>query len=142
MLEAGQLDIGNNGALSVGINGGKNNDGIGFFYRADAEAIPPQVEGRLRLNLAGGQGHDTVEGFLACRVSDTGHVSARVLGGVGDDLLTLLAEDVLGRFVIDGGRGRDYYLASDNVLVRHCEGLIENTEAIVQFWNRFYSDGE
>jgi len=132
-IETGQLEIHRGGALSVGINGGQDDDKITFVGLVAGDAVvPTHVGGRVQLRLAGDQGNDTIKVSLPPRTVDSSYFSVKVFGGVGDDLLTLLAEDVAGRFLIDGGPGDDDYLASKNVLVRKCEGLLDDIESIAK----------
>jgi hypothetical protein len=130
-VEAGQLAIDRGGALLVGMHGGQDDDTITFIDQGGGdEGLPTYVDGRVQVRLAGGQGDDTIAALLSNRFADSSLYSIKLYGGVGDDLLTLLAEDVAGRFLIDGGRGRDTFLASDNVSVRRCEDPLNDIETI------------
>jgi hypothetical protein len=75
--------------------------------------------GSLNVRLAGGADDDTIQAVIALDPRSTGPVTAMVLGGAGNDNLTLDAycpDDKLVARII-GGSGRNTILATSNVQV-------------------------
>ncbi len=96
---------------------------------------------RVTLRIAGPEGSDAIDEIQTSLDRDSGPVTAEVFGGIGDDVLTLLAEDVTGSFLVDGGRGHDRYLASDNVVVRNCEEPINKSKTLSELLMLLEPDG-
>jgi hypothetical protein len=117
-------------ALSVMLNGGNASDIIDATFTG-------LVEGDLQVSAVGGNAPDWIVADLTLEAGSTGTVDAEVLGGNGPDRLTLKVQDNSGDdgdpateddstlaelvALLDGGRGRDYFRATDNVDVLRAE---------------------
>jgi hypothetical protein len=125
-----RLEIG--AALSFHVQGGDRNDLIGLLmgdpnqYGDPNEMGDPDLmpTGSLDVLLAGGGGNDVISAKLRLDPASMGRVTARVLGGAGNDDLTL---DIYGvgdpnelRALIDGGPGRNTAHFTPNVQVINC----------------------
>jgi hypothetical protein len=125
-----RLEIG--AALSFHVQGGDRNDLIGLLMGDPNEVGDPNLmpTGSLDVLLAGGGGNDVLSAKLCLDPASMGRVTARVLGGAGNDDLTL---DIYGvgdpdelRALIDGGPGRNTAHFTPNVQVINCEGSNSN----------------
>ncbi|MCI0357581.1 MAG: hypothetical protein L0211_03735 [Planctomycetaceae bacterium] len=104
---------------------------IRVFGGAGRDVIIAQlgtVAGNLEVELDGGADNDIVAADLLFAAGGSGVVDIAVRGGLGDDLLTLLArgsmDGYLATLLMDGGDGFDIGIATRNVLARGIERLI------------------
>jgi hypothetical protein len=115
---AGATDVTPSASVSVALHGGNGKDTVGFGYAG-------LLNGLLSLTATGGNGKDQISGNLTVNPGSTGSLEARVRGGNGKDDLTLMVHDNSGAggnstltelsAKIDGGRGKDTFLKTDNV---------------------------
>ena len=100
------------------LDGGRGDDLITATYTGD-------LDGRLNFRADGGGGDDEVVANINLATGSEGEVRARVLGGRGDDTLTLNVldpdENADVDALLDGGAGFDTCVATDNVDVVNCE---------------------
>jgi Beta-propeller repeat len=110
----------------VSVNGGLNNDDIRVVFGAigpeDQPISPMLLNGDLRLRVDGGDGGDAVSAELIFDRRSQGMVDARVSGGAGNDLLSLLIYGMSDPYgTIDGGTGNDTAHATPGVRKINCE---------------------
>lgn len=126
----GASDVAEGALLMALFNGGNANDDI----RTTLTGI---LLGDLQVEQHGENGSDLVAIDLTLEAGSTGNVSAKGFGGNGVDLVTLNVQDDSGDdgnpgttdtstlaslvAVLHGGRGMDYFEATDNVDVLLCE---------------------
>jgi hypothetical protein len=108
------------GLLDVNALGGAGNDVIESFI---VPCILPA--GRGNFTFDGGAGDDRISARIELDANSRGALAARVLGGLGNDDLTLAVYGVddpgLLTALVDGGRGYDIARVTRNVRVRNCE---------------------
>jgi hypothetical protein len=101
-------------AAAIALDGGWGDDGI-------TGTAAGEIDGYLAVSLSGGVGIDTIAGEVDVAADSTGTVAALVNGGAGGDDLTLnITGDGLAGLqrliaIMDGGRGTDTGVATDNV---------------------------
>jgi hypothetical protein len=108
--------------LAIDLSGGGGGDNITVNTSGT-------LNGALRVRAAGGSGKDTVAADLTSAAGSTGSLGAFVLGGRGDDTLTLNVAGPVGggtgggsfQALLDGGAGVDTCVSTPNVTVRNCE---------------------
>jgi hypothetical protein len=123
-------DVADGGSLAVVFNGGNGNDLISGKFDL-------KLGGSLTFLGAGANGGDLVTADLTVDAGSKGKLRAEVLGGNGPDILAMTVDDnsgddgdplttdksTLGSAVLnlDGGRGKDFYRASEEVDVLRAE---------------------
>jgi len=112
------------GLFDLAVRGGAGNDVLNSFI---VPCLRP--EGWANLLFDGEAGNDRVMALLAAEDDDdTGALDVRVLGGGGDDDLTLSIADFdelsFYSALVDGGRGIDIARITENVRVVNCEKVI------------------
>ncbi|MBI3469242.1 MAG: calcium-binding protein [Planctomycetes bacterium] len=108
------------GELDLRAHGGAGNDVIESFI---VPCILP--EGRANILVDGQAGNDNIAARVEMDEDSRGLLAARVLGGLGDDDLTLeiygVDEPSLLTALVDGGCGYDIARVTRNVRVGNCE---------------------
>jgi uncharacterized delta-60 repeat protein len=117
--------------LTTNVTGGAGDDDIRVIFGVSDPnqlgALPPAIGpgGSVQVLLDGGDGDDTIRADLWLDPRSTGPVAAQVLGGRGNDDLTLNIYGVLDpdwlSALIDGGLGSDTAHYTTNVRVINCE---------------------
>jgi hypothetical protein len=112
------------GLFDLAVSGGGGDDVLNSFI---VPCVRP--EGRANLLFDGEAGNDHVAVLVATEDDDdTGALDVRVLGGLGDDDLTLalMGVDELSFLsaLVDGGRQIDVARVTSNVRVINCEKII------------------
>ena len=108
------------GQFALGVDGGTGADRVGII-------IDFLVAGQAALNVNGGAGRDLINARIEVDPESRGPVAASVLGGLGNDDLTLAIVGIdpeLLDALVDGGAGRDIARVSRGVLVRSCEKVV------------------
>jgi hypothetical protein len=119
-LNAAGADVAAEALLALDFDGDKGTDTFNVTYQG-------KVEGTLRLEAEGGKDNDTATVNLTLDTGSTGRVSAEVEGDKGDDNLTLnvnlttATDTATVKAVLDGGKGTDTGVATDNVLKKGIE---------------------
>ena len=146
VIEASLTGLMNEGRFLLEASGGAGNDQInGFFVPCilpgsetqiklsgdagddviDASLTELMNQGRSVLEADGGAGNDRIAARVELDEESRGGPHIRVLGGWGDDDLTLALYGVdvesLLTPLVDGGRGRDVAYVTRNVRVANCE---------------------
>jgi hypothetical protein len=110
------------GSLGVSTRGGVGDDVLESFI---IPCIRPEAVGRFLFD--GGAGNDRIDARVGMHDHDTGTLAVHVLGGIGDDDLTLalrFTEHLLSLdAVVDGGDGRDAAHVTSDVRVINCEEI-------------------
>jgi hypothetical protein len=123
VIEVSMSELEIEGAFDQSVLGGAGNDILDSF-------IQPCVlpAGRASFQFEGGEGADRVAARFEADADSRGALDVRVLGGLGDDDLTLalFGVDDLALFtaLLDGGREFDVARVTRNVRVVNCEEVI------------------
>jgi hypothetical protein len=123
VIEVSMTDLEIEGRLDLAVFGGVGHDVIQSFI---VPCILP--EGRANLLFDGGVGNDRIAAHVEMDADSRGPLAARVLGGFGDDDLTLdihgVADPGLLTALVDGGYGHDIARVTRNVRVANCEEIL------------------
>jgi hypothetical protein len=114
--------------IQLNVDGGMGNDAIAVTFGQSASQErkwAPVMNSLFQMRLDGGDGKDAVSAFIWFDSQSTGQSDVQVLGGRGNDDLTLdvsgIGNPVLLTALIDGGAGLDAAHHTDNVRVINCE---------------------
>lgn len=126
-----------NALIGVSIAGDAGNDLLNFNLGAHSSGgggagtgergntTDPVVNVGFNFTLDGGDGNDVATAWAVVAPQGAGNLNARVLGGNGDDNLTLDLSAIPPLFhftgLIDGGAGFDTHTSSPTVTVVNCE---------------------
>jgi hypothetical protein len=120
-------------ALSFNIKGGDNGNVLGLLFGAANSISNPDImpSGSLNVRLTGGKSDDTISAMIWLDPRSLGQITAKVLGGAGNDDLTL---DIFGAIdpsivnaLINGGTGRNTAHHTANAPVINCDVVYLDT---------------